>query len=222
MTEQDRGDRRSGVQQGVVQTRRMTRRFPYWDYVRSLETTHGDWSSLATLVLHQDEAEGRWIELMKPFDPNRQSGHWVSTVTTPSAAFDAGTVTRQLNQAVRQAVSELSMRMSAEVVDELRSRVERLETEAAARPTVVQISEAPGLTFAAPLSVSVERIDGGYLAKLPELALWADGFSEAEAIEEIKGMVAELAHELLEHDDAGLGPEPRRWKRLLSRLVRRP
>lgn len=121
---------------------------------------------------------------------------------------------RQLQMAIRAATSGHGMRLNA-----VEARLEALEAKVAQYPVAIPIYEVPGFRLVAPLGVLVERVDGGYLARIPELDLWSDGRTQGDALESAKLDFADLANDLLEAPDDSLGRIPRGWKRTLARLV---
>ena len=121
---------------------------------------------------------------------------------------------RQLHAAIQAATSGQWARLTA-----LEERVAELETALSERPVAVPLHDLPGFQLEAPMVALVETIEGGYLARMPELDLWSDGVSESEAIDELKANVATLARDLLEAPNETLGRHPRRWKAVLNRLI---
>ena len=87
-------------------------------------------------------------------------------------------------------------------------------------PLRLSISEFPGASLRSPLTALLEPAGDYYLARLPELDLWAEGATGAEALAELKRSLAQLAADLHATPDAALGPRPQQWKHLLARLVR--
>jgi hypothetical protein len=104
--------------------------------------------------------------------------------------------------------------MSFAVVSE---RLDRLE--ARGRETSLPIHELPGFTLKAPLTVVLTTEEDVAFARLPELDLWMDGATEAEALEDLKEAAASVARTLLQTPVEQLGPRPQTWKRLLERLA---
>jgi hypothetical protein len=104
-------------------------------------------------------------------------------------------------------------------ITELERKLQDLQ--ATADPGNVMINEFPGYRLLTPLQVKLSDDDGVFIARAPELDLWADGASRGEAIEELKGSLASLATDLAATPDARLGPRPQLWKALLARVAQR-
>lgn len=121
---------------------------------------------------------------------------------------------RQLQQAIKAATSGHGLRLGM-----VEDRLEALESRISRQPISLPIQEAPGFRLVAPLSATLEPIEGGYLARIPELDLWSDGKTEGDALEGVKSNLAELARDLLDAPDESLGRIPRHWKQTLARLV---
>lgn len=130
--------------------------------------------------------------------------------------FPQSQVQASLNAAVALSTAPLLQQ-----VGQIARRVAVLEQRQSVAAVTLPIFEFPGYRLTAPLSVRLEEIEGGWIATLPELDLWADGISEGDAVEELKASVASLANDLLGADDSTLGPRPRRWRALLTRLAER-
>ena len=150
-------------------------------------------------------------------------GGWVVQSIEPLAVGRRGQVVGRpgaqttLARAVAESMAQaLSLATGARMAD-LEERIQRLEQ---AQRCQVSVSEFPGYRLRAPLTVILEQEeDGTVLASVPELDLWADGFSRADALEDLKGLMSSLARNLLETSNVRLGPRPQRWKALLARLA---
>lgn len=119
-------------------------------------------------------------------------------------------------------------RLLRHLVDEQSALVERvtvLEQQVAERPVIKNavILDLGTLTFALrePLHVSLEIYADEVVATWPEVAVFASGVSEAEALLGLKEEVVILAEDLLLMDDAELGKLLLSQKRALSAAVER-
>lgn len=72
-----------------------------------------------------------------------------------------------------------------------------------------------------PLAITVEEYpsDGGVIASYPELELFAEGVTKAEAITALKREILDLYDELMEESTETLGKGPLAWRRILESLV---
>jgi len=150
--------------------------------------------------------------------------HWVALNSSRDVAPSLRRVAHGgfavvLQDAIRDAVSPLEFRTLVDRVAALQGELDGLRVELASPRQTVLISEVPGYQLRSPLAAVLESVGDGYLASLPELDFWIDGYSESEAVDELKAAVASLADELFTTDDSDLGPAPRRWKRLLERIA---
>ncbi len=73
----------------------------------------------------------------------------------------------------------------------------------------------------APLSISIEEYPGdeAVIARLPELEVFGEGFTDSEAIHNLKMSILDLYDELTEIDIALLDDLPRTWLRTLKKTI---
>ena len=73
-----------------------------------------------------------------------------------------------------------------------------------------------------PLSIVVEEYGPGEgaLARCPELEIFGDGVTAADAIGEVKSAMLDLYDELVATDPTTLGDLPLAWLRLLKKVVK--
>lgn len=127
-------------------------------------------------------------------------------------------VGRQLhivNRAIDHAIAEALAPTRA--LHELEERVSALES--VGDTVVLPIYECPGYRLRAPISVILEPIEGGVIARIPELDLWVDAESHGTAIEELKESLSSLIVDLAESNEQSLGVLPRAWRSLVDRLA---
>lgn len=70
-----------------------------------------------------------------------------------------------------------------------------------------------------PVNILMKYVGAEVLAVFPELNLWAEGENEAEAIEELKEELIDLADNLFKHDNEELSSGPRKWKQTLEAIL---
>ena len=75
-----------------------------------------------------------------------------------------------------------------------------------------EIWEAGRHRFSRPFIAIIEPIPGGALATLAELDLWADGFDDLDALNDLTDSLGQLVDDLITSASSTLGPSPRRWK----------
>jgi len=72
-----------------------------------------------------------------------------------------------------------------------------------------------------PLDIILGYYPEEVVASLPELGIFGEGTSEKEALDQLKLELLDLADIVYELPESGLGPEPRQWRKILDRVLRR-
>ena len=75
-----------------------------------------------------------------------------------------------------------------------------------------------GYTLREPVQIVIEEYrDESVIARFPEVEAFGQGYSESEAIANLKIAILDLYDELVELEN--LGKEPQMWRRVLNRLI---
>ena len=111
------------------------------------------------------------------------------------------------------------------IVNGLRVRLNRLERELADRPTVCLsvITDLGDESYRllTDITLVLEEYRDEFVARWPEVELYASGTTGSEAVAGIKRQIIELFEELRTMDSRTLGKLPLSWKRILRRTVKR-
>lgn len=121
--------------------------------------------------------------------------------------------------ALRSDIGELTDRIETLVNTTGQFRAELLE-----RPDkwVTQIRDLGDENYelVEPLSILVEEYpDDVFIARFPEVEVFGEGITDAEAILDLKNSILDLYDELTETDPNTLGKLPKMWLRILKKVI---
>lgn len=138
----------------------------------------------------------------------------------PSATFEDLVALNSTRAASVLEVAELAQKQR-----DLELRLRRLELAVADRPTtsstVLRDLNSADYEVVGDISIDLEAYTEETVAKWPDVGLYGTGTCEADAVAELKSQILALVEDLETEDDEGLGPAPRAWKRVLSKVVRK-
>lgn len=162
-------------------------------------------------------------EAVDAFLAQRNRSPWVSRGRRQSSGEAVSAMTAELSGVMREMASDITV--LKEKLEALALTVNELRAEIANRPVVKSLvlhdlsSEAYGLRQ--PLSIVVEEYANETIATLSETEVFGTGATEPEAIGAFEHELLALYEELRSSDRRRLGLLPRKWLRILNRILKR-
>jgi predicted RNase H-like HicB family nuclease len=101
------------------------------------------------------------------------------------------------------------------------AKIERAQSSEIVYSSIIRDLSSSEISLKRPMNIILEKYDGEYIAKVPELEVFGSASTESEAIMNLKQEIVDLYEDLEQAKDKDLGLLPLTWKRVLTGLIKK-